>query len=482
MMRRNNGTQNVADFFRAFNASYDTTGRVAKDLEIAKASGENPEEVDVAQPGFNGPQPEGQDYPTQKGQKFLGKTYDTPLNEQQISEARTQAMAGIYDKYGDPDAANRIRSSVTQSKMANAQLSNAEAQGRQTKRAEDMQAKSDAVQAKVADYAQKFTTGEDGQPRELTIDDHLHMGQYHASELMKAGMVDDASKLASQNMQFTAQKIQTETTMRDQALGLATAAAAQGDFSGIKNFYNKFVPDGAQTTGIVANKNGTISVSRVGIDGEPLPGHTFKDINELMAATQSISKPEALANYSNNAFAQDMQRRHLGLQAQGVGIQGAQLKLAQDERTRANAERDAGKIASVGLYGEVHPDATPAQLEAVRAGIIPAVVGKGAYKVESGDVTTLLGTPAVDEKGKPITDPLSGKQLVNRDSAKEAEFFQWMKDKGITDTNAGLAQYLGQKPQAAPGAPVKINSPAERDKLPSGTSYMSPDGTVRIKK
>ena len=478
MMRRND----VADFFEAFNNSYELAKKVGKSYEIAKASREKPEDAEVAQPGMLGPQPEGQDYPTQKGQKFLGKTYDTPLNEQQISDARAQAMAGIYDKYGDAETASRMRSNITQSKLANAQLSQAESQGRQTKRSEDMQAKADEVRQKVGDYAQQFTTGPDGQPRQLTVDDHLHLGQYQASELMKAGMTDDASKLASQNMQFTAHKIQTETAVRDQALGLATAAAAQGDFSGIKNFYNKFVPDGAQTTGIVANKDGSISVSRVGIDGDPLPGHTFKDIREMLAATQSISKPEALVNYANNEFSQNMQRKQLGLQQQGVNMQGEQLKMAKDERSRQNTERDAGKAASVGLYGEVHPDATPVQLEAVKAGIIPAVTGKGAYKVEAGDVTTLLGNPAIDEKGKPITDPLTGKQMVNRDPAKEQAFFQWMKKNGINDTNAGLAQYLGQQAQAAPGAPVQINSPAERDKLPSGTVYMSPDGTLRTKK
>lgn len=420
-----------------------------------------------------------------KGVTYLGKNYDAPLDENQKSAAKTAAMAGIYENYGDIEGAARVRSLAKQDRAADLSIKAAESQDRQTKRAEEMQGKADAVNQDVAAYTEKFAKNPDGSDRQLTYDDHLHLGQYKAAKLMGAGLVDEASKLASQNMQFTANKIQVETAERDKALGMAAAAAATGDLSGFKTFYNKYIPDGAQTTDISAGKDGKIVVSRVGVDGEPMAPHTFKDVNELIAAAQSINKPEALYNYSNNEFHRNMQEKQVKLQERQVNISGEQLKLHKDAREREIKKEKDVQAAGVGLYGEMNPNASPKVLEAVRTGVIPAVQGKGAYKVESNDVTTLLGTPAVDAKGNPMPDPLTGRQLVNRSPEREAAFFKFMKDNGITDTNAGLAQFLGGQQQAgaSPGTtPVKVNSQDDYQKLPSGATYIAPDGSVRTKK
>ena len=53
--------------------------------------------------------------------------------------------------------------------------------------------------------------------------------------------------------------------------------------------------------------------------------------------------------------------------------------------------------------------------------------GEGAkgYKVEMGEVSAALGTPAVDARGRPISDPISGKQMVNRNQIS-IDFPRWM--------------------------------------------------------
>lgn len=391
-----------------------------------------------------------------KGVTYLGQNFDGPLTDTQKTAAKTAALAGVYEKHGDLEGSARVKSMAKQDRAADLSINAAESQERQTKRAEELQGKADAINQDVANYTSQFTKNPDGTDRQLNYDDHLHLGQYKVSKLMGAGLVDEASKLASQNMQYTANKIQVETAERDKALGVAAAAAAAGDLTGFKNFYNKYIPDGAQTTDISPNKDGKIVVSRVGADGEPMAPHTFKDVNELIAAAQSINKPEALYNYSNNEFHRSMQQKQLALQTQQVGISGAQLKMQQDERARQiNKEKDA-QAAGVALHGEMNPNASPRVLEAVRTGVIPAVQGKGAYKVESGDVTTLLGTPAVDAKGNPMLDPINGRQMVNRDNKREAEFFRFMEKNGITDTNTGLAKFLAQEP-AGPAKPKDVN-------------------------
>lgn len=424
----------------------------SKKSDIAELSNTKEEEINIPDLSGNGQTGslDEQDTPTKKGVKFLGQVYD-PADKDKISEARQQALAGIHERYGDSETANRIRSGITQNKLAVSQIKQAEAQDRQTKRAEELQAKSDLVNQDVANYTKKFATNPDGTERALNYDDHLHLGQYQASKLVSAGLLDDANKLAAQNMQFAANKIHIETAERKKALGAATAAAAAGDLSGIKNFYNKFIPDGAQVTNITTGKDGKIYADRVHVDGTKLPTKEFKNVHELVAAAQSLDNPEAALNFANNALHQDLQNKHLELSRAGLGLQSRQVALAEQQRAREIKKEDDFKNASVALTKEQNPTASNARLEAVRSGVIPAVAGKGQYKVEANDVTQLLGSPAVDQRGNPVTDPLTGKQYVNRNPEKEAAFFKFMADNNITDSNAGLAQFLGKdKPVAKP--------------------------------
>lgn len=75
-----------------------------------------------------------------------------------------------------------------------------------------------------------------------------------------------------------------------------------------------------------------------------------------------------------------------------------------------------------------------------------------SYKTEAGDITALLGTPAVDGKGRPVIDPITGRQSVNRNTAREQQFFRYMKENGLTDTNEALQKFMQEAPTAAPVA------------------------------
>lgn len=82
----------------------------------------------------------------------------------------------------------------------------------------------------------------------------------------------------------------------------------------------------------------------------------------------------------------------------------------------------------------------------------------GGYKVEMNEVAQAFGTPAMDSKGKPITDLMTGRQIVNRNVEKENEFLQWMVQNGITDTNKGLLLYKGQAKQSGGGYDAYLNA------------------------
>lgn len=70
--------------------------------------------------------------------------------------------------------------------------------------------------------------------------------------------------------------------------------------------------------------------------------------------------------------------------------------------------------------------------------------GSGSgYKVEANEVSAALGKPAVDERGRPIMDPMTGRQAFNRDTEEEDRFYKWMNAQGLTDTNKALALWKG---------------------------------------
>jgi hypothetical protein len=74
-----------------------------------------------------------------------------------------------------------------------------------------------------------------------------------------------------------------------------------------------------------------------------------------------------------------------------------------------------------------------------------------SYKFDGGEVSSALGVPATDARGRAITDPMSGRQVVNRNPEEEVRFAAWMQQNGFTDSNEALPKYLAlrAKPQAS---------------------------------
>lgn len=138
------------------------------------------------------------------------------------------------------------------------------------------------------------------------------------------------------------------------------------------------------------------------------------------------------------------------------------IGIAEKAQNEARNDKKAAATAGVNLFSETNPGATPAQIEAVRHGVIPAVPKDDGYKTEFGEVSSALGTPAKDEQGKPITDTMTGRQVVNRNIAEEQKFFKWAREKGYKDTNKALAIYLAEK-GAAPTIAADPRAAAIRD-------------------
>lgn len=377
--------RNFSDFFRAFNEGFDTVNKIGKDYEMSKLAREKETQTytdaqrDELEALANARDAEGKPYytvesdpsgkytvapnfkdetgaaPTDyaastmaaKGVSYMGKNFDSPMTDAQRNGARSQAMAGVMEKYGDAEGAMRYRQQAQQGALMDMQLTQAKRTGAREDKADAVTATLEGVDKEAGDWMKARLKSADGSERAATVDDHLATTQFRVSKLMEAGRASEAGALMKD---FNAQalvKIQLETAQRTEALKKTSAALAAGDLNAVKDFYNKYTPDGAQVASVKRDEKGQILIERTTDDGRPMPSHTLKDTGELSAALNSFSDPMALYNWSQNEF-----RNNLALKAdtragQSLGIQQAQLGLSQSSHDEKRADTAALRTAGV---------------------------------------------------------------------------------------------------------------------------------------
>lgn len=497
MARRRNA---VSDFFDGFNQTYSTVNKVMQDYELAEianakavTSKEFTEEqgADLEAAAKSGQYDIGvktkddgtfDSYtvtpkadPSQTGviaaqrgvTDFLGKRTAGEMTADQQDNARLRAMAGVIKKYGDPMGGLRLEQQARQGeredqrfqweqKRANREEESANREDEWRKGRDGLfqnshfgqiqRANSEAkskYESDLAEYNRRLQAGEQGltapvQP-ELkaygygqSLLDHLSLAA-HDVQYGKAG-AETLSKLAKMQQEFTDEGYA-------KALKLAQGGAPIAEVAKVFNASGKIQldPSALVSDRMVDMGNGlqTRVLTFKGANGNNVTINTFSELDALDKADKLVDRV-----FKTNADTRDSKRldetiRH-NKASEGVAAAGLEDK----RQDRADAKSKAE--AAVKLHKERNPNATDAELEAVRRGVLEAVPSNKGYKVEMGDVASALGTPAVDPDGKPVTDLMTGRQVVNRNVEKEQAFFKWMRDNNIKDTNQGLALYLGQ--------------------------------------
>lgn len=350
--------RNFSDFIRSFNDSFDLVNKVGKDYETSRLAQEKETPTYTAGQGqelealANAKDAEGNPYyklgtdetgkytvtpnfqnetgaepasyaPStiaEKGVNFLGKSYDEPLTDTQRTGARQQAMAGVMEKYGDAEGAMRYRQQAKQGELTDLQMKQARRAGMREDKADANAALLEGIDRDVgsADLARR--TNPDGSVRDMTVDDHLHASQVRAGLLVKAGKLTEAAQTVKEYNAQAFAKIQLDTEQRNQDLGRAASALGNGDTSGIKDFYNKHVPDGAHVTKVTEGKDGKLTIERTTVDGTPLPAIT-KNKNELLAGLNSFKDPMALYNWSQNEFKNNLELKAAARADKALSIQ-----------------------------------------------------------------------------------------------------------------------------------------------------------------
>lgn len=393
---------------------------------------------------------------------FLGKRTAGPIDQATQDNLRQMAMADVVGRR-DPKEGMRMRREVTSAARDDKRFSMEEKRmAREDKKyaeEDDAAAFKKEMEADVGQFMKGRLTGADGQTRPANVDDYLAASQYKAAKLIGAGKMDEAQQVIKDHSAQSFVKIQLESAERDKALGETIAAVNAGNLEAARGFYDKYLPDGAKVTSFKQDKSGAITADRVSASGQAMAPLTFKDANHLTASLAALKDPMAVYNYSQqefrNSLAMNADKRAAAADARAASSHAVSMANQGRERSDASAKAAAG----VALFKENNPNATPVQIEAVRRGILSATPekSKGGYKVEAGDVATLLGTPATDAQGNALVDPLTGRQVVNRNPEKERALFEFMRDNNITDTNEGLQKFMaprGGRSSAGAGAGI----------------------------
>jgi hypothetical protein len=386
---------------------------------------------------------------------FMGDRTAGTMTEDQVANARQRAMAGVVSRR-DPVQGNRmlreLKTGEREDKRFEWEEKRAIREDRKNTEADENDAFKKTLDEETGQFMQARLVDKDGNKRMATVDDYLEATQFKVGKLISAGKSDAAQDLLKDHAAQSFMKINLETAQRDQALGQTIAAVNAGNLEAARTFYDRFLPDGATITDFKQESDGRIVAKRKSATGSDMAPMMFKDANHLTASLSALKDPMAVYNYSQNEFRNSLALRADNRAERADGRAAASHNASAAARGTASEDAAARTAAGVALFKERNPNATSAELEAVRRGILAATPDKkGGYKVEAGDVATLLGSPAVGPDGRPLMDPLTGRQAVNRDPAKERQLFEFMRDNNIVDTNEALAKFLAPAGQQRAG-------------------------------
>jgi len=243
---------------------------------------------------------------------FLGLRTAGTMSPEQVMGAKHNAMADVI-MARDPVAGLRMRRELLDNQRSDQRFgwekTRAEREERNAAQTEADQAALRAADAEMGSFMEQRLKNPDGSVRAATMPDYMAATQYRAGRLLAAGNVAEAAKaMATYNAQAFAQ-IQLQTAQRDQALGKTIAAAHAGDLQAVVNFHNEFMPDGSKITGIKRGDKGEITIDLMSDDGVKMPPMVMKDIHQLTAALSALKNPNAVYDWTQSQFKNDMALR-----------------------------------------------------------------------------------------------------------------------------------------------------------------------------
>lgn len=222
---------------------------------------------------------------------------------------------------------------------------------------------------------------------------------------------------------------------------------------------NRLGKSGGLNWTVVSTKKGTWN-----FNGVPVPT-TIAQVQMADGSTREINTAQSM--YGAQNF---LERAKIGFEslktAANIKQSNASAAASGASARLHNLQADDAEMQTAGreAYGLRARDPNAKLSDKQRRGL-DYVTGTAAekqkgegYKVEAGEVSNALGTPAVDPETKqPIMDPLTGKQVVNRNPEREKAFYQFMNKRGLKDTNEALLKFMDEESKSTPAPKGKVD-------------------------
>lgn len=246
---------------------------------------------------------------------------------------RAEALGKIYRQYGDVDRADALEArALEQRRGLAAELRAQEVEGRAQKqfetqneaalltieeqrRQKKLRDDAEARQKKLSqDWSDRLATKDaDGNVigmRPPNDEDLMWSAQRNAQELAAAGKTQEALGAYKDFVIASEAQIKKQGVDRGEAIKRTAKLVNDGNYDALKDFYDKYVPDGAKVQEYKVNKDGTIIVKRVDLNGQPLPDAKTTKL-ELIQGLISFENPEKLATYAQQSFTNAMTSRQV---------------------------------------------------------------------------------------------------------------------------------------------------------------------------
>ena len=307
-----------------------------------------------------------QTYAPQRVTDFLGQRYEGGLTPERMETIRTRAMANAMT---DPARRQQALLAVTGEERAQkaetraaalaeyaaagekrtqagfetqqeASLLTIEEQRRLKKQRDEDEARQKQLSKDWADrLSVKDADGNVTGMRPPTSEDMMWAAQSNAKNLAAAGKTTEALASFKDYMTTAKGQIELQGAERTEAIRAASAKVNNGDLNAAKDFYDKFVPDGAKVKEFKENADGSVTVKRVDLNGTALPD-TKTTKADILKGLVAFNDPAKLIDYAQQSFMNNIQTKQLG-------ISEAQLKVSQlNQETNADTAQ-SNKINSM---------------------------------------------------------------------------------------------------------------------------------------
>lgn len=407
--------------------------------------------------------------------------------KQAAAPLRSEGLANIYRREGMIEEADKLEARALDQRRGEQQYQLALKQGEladyqigEAKTKADRAAGVTEAEKAASDYINKQAEKRGGF-NNLTEEDYNVATQNQINALRAKGYQTEANAIIKDRAQAITAKIAGENAQYTQELGQVIASKDLNTFGAL---YDRYVKDGAKVTGVVQNKDGSITVNRVLDNGDPTEAVTFRSFDELAASARSLTNPEAMAQYSQQQFDNNLRsaaaetqkqqfaaqmgvrREELTLAGQRLGVEISRLELAAQDAQRKTLPGQIKELEDLGItlsdddkksLGGVKADADPllkAELEVISSLAKNDVSGANKLGVFQQAAADALKRSSVRKKTKEI---VTGLQRAEK-AGKSPEAIAQLRGMGMSEAaiqSAAASAGVKYVPPPAPPAPPR---------------------------